>query len=213
MKKRRGFLVFAAVLGILVLSAPTSWANIINISGTQNGENSSNGGSDCFTACLGSLIDPVQYTVGPGTYIIKDAWNSITGYEPGALYDAWNFEAGNPVAWVWHWKVFRDDGSAGATIDPSNYSSYILADIDSTESFATENAAAVFGSATSPVTLTFASTTTLDFVVNDWYLSDNAGGVSLDMEPVTATPEPPMSLMLLGTGLMGLGARYRGKKS
>ena len=204
MKKRSGFLVFAAAVGMLLLSAPTAWADIINISATANGEQT--GGVDCSIACEGALINPVQYTVGPGTYVIKDAWSPTGGLEPGALYDAWNFQAGNPVAWAWHWKVLLDDGSDGSTINPANYNSFILADVDPTESFSTEYEAALFGAETAPTVLTFTRTTTLDFVVNDYYLPDNAGGVSLDIKRITATPEPS-TILLLVSGLLGLGAK------
>jgi hypothetical protein len=216
---RRSALVFHPVKTLIVLGAAlaltltavTAKANtIVNINATANGEQT--GGVNCSIACEGALIDPVQVTLGPGTYIFNDAWSPTGGLEAGALYDAWNFEAGNPVAWAWHWKVFRDDGSDGSTINPDNYNSFILADVDSTEAFPTEYAAAVFGAATPPTVLTFTHTTTLDFVVNDYYLPDNAGGVSLDISKVSSTPEPA-SLLLILTGAAGVGARLRGRKS
>jgi hypothetical protein len=189
---------------------------IININALQNGENAGN--QSCSITCNGSLIDPVQVTLGPGTYQLNDAWSSSTGLEPGALYDAWNFEAGNPTAWAWHWKVLFDDGSDGSTVDPANYSSLLIADVDPTQAFSTELAAANFGAATTPTVITLSKTTTLDFVVNDNQLGDNAGGVSLAVActsgacltvPGSAAPEPS-TLALLGCGLGVLGwLRFR----
>jgi hypothetical protein len=198
---------FVAALG----SASAASAAVINISGTQNGEQS--GGSDCNVACEGALIDPVQVTLGPGTYVITDAYSPATGLEAGALYDAWNFEAGNDDAWVWHWKALTDDGSDGSTINQGNYASHLLLDIDSAnpvDNFTSEAAAAAFGAATPSSTFTLTAPTTVDFVVNDDYLPDNAGGVSLNIEAVSAAPEPSSwTLMIAGTGLVGAMLRRR----
>ncbi len=189
-------------------------ATIVNISGTQNGEQTGGGGCD---ACEGALINPVQVTFAAGTYSINDAYSATTGLETGAVYDAWNFEAGNGDAWAWHWKALLDDGHDGATITPSNYASYILLDVDPLypqDAFTSEAAAAAFGAATPASTLTFSTTTTVDFVVDDYYLPDNAGGVSLDIEntssPVSPVPEPAAwTLMLLGVAAIGGSVRRR----
>ncbi len=198
---------FAVALG----TASAAGAAVVNISATQNGEQT--GGSDCTVACEGALIDPVQVTLGPGTYVITDAYSPTTGLEAGALYDAWNFEAGNPDAWVWHWKALVDDGSDGSTIDPSNYASHVLLDVDGAypaDNFASEAAAAAFGAATPSSTLTLTAPTTVDFIVNDYFLSDNAGGVSLDIQAVSAAPESSTwSLMIAGTSLVGAMLRRR----
>lgn len=178
--------------------------NVVNISGTQNGEET--GGANCSIACEGPLIDPAQISLGPGSYRITDAWGPA-GLQSGALYDAWNFEGGNPTAWAWHWKMLKDDGSNGSTINTSNYASFLLADVDSTEAFSSESAAAQFGYATAPTEFTLTTTMLLDFVVNDYYLADNAGGVSLNIactggpcrQPVNPVPEPS------GPGLFALG--------
>jgi hypothetical protein len=184
-------------------------ATIVNISGTQNGEQSWD------YAQVGALISPVQLTFQPGTYRVIDAYNSSTGYQAGALYDAWNFEAGNPQAWVWHWKAFLDDGADGSTINAYNYDAHLLLDVDAAnpqDTFRSEQIAADFGTATAPSLLTFATTTTVDFVVDDYDLRDNAGGVSLDIEPLSiappAVPEPASwTMMLTGFGLIGAVAR------
>jgi len=185
---------------------------IVNINALQNGENAGN--QSCSITCNGSLLDPVQVTFGPGTYQLNDAWSSSSGLEAGALYDAWNFQAGNPTAWAWHWKVLFDDGSDGSTVNPSNYSSLLIADVDPTQAFSTELAAANFGASTTPTVITLSQTTTLDFIVNDNELGDNAGGVSLDVACTSgaclggtapSTPEPS-TFMLLASGLAALGS-------
>jgi hypothetical protein len=53
-------------------------------------------------------------------------------------------------------------------------------------------------------TFTLANTSTLDFMVNDYGLSDNAGGVSLDIQSLTATVPEPSSFILCGLGAIGL---------
>ena len=200
-----------AVLSLSI--AGTANAVVINISGTANGEQT--GGADCGVACQGPLINPVQVTFAAGTYTFYDAFNPVTGLAPGALYDAWNFQAGNPHAWAWHWKALLDDGAGGSTINPGNYANYILLDIDRRnpeDTFATEAEAAAFGANTPPPTLTFTQTTTVNFVVNDYFLEDNAGGVSLTTEArvPSGVPEPAAwALMIGGFGVAGLSARRR----
>ena len=186
--------LFGATLACLTLSAGLARADIIvNISGTANGEQVGN--QSCSITCNGALIDPVQVTLGPGTYLITDAWSPTNST---ALYGSWNFEAGNPTAWAWHWKVLYDDGDDGATIDPSNYASHLIADVDPTEAFSTAAAAALFGYNTAPLQIALSSTTTLDFVVNDYYLPDNAGGVSLDVhDESSSVPEAPTWTMMI----------------
>lgn len=204
-------IAFTLVGTTAAVATPAS-AVIVNISGTQNGEET--GGANCFIACEGALINAVQVTFAPGTYTFYDAYNPITGLAPGALYDAWNYNTSQSNSWAWHWKALRDDGSQGSTINPDNYASYILLDIDSTQSFPTESAAAAFGAATPPPSLTFAVTTTVNFVVNDYYLADNDGGVSLDVrqdEIGDAVPEPATwAMMVCSFGLVGGAMRRRG---
>lgn len=205
---------------LLAFVSPMSLAtaNIVNINATQSGEQT--GGANCSVACEGALIDPVQVKLGPGTYRITDAW-SPSGLQPGALYDAWNFQSGNPIAWAWHWKMLKDDGSDGSTINTSNYASFLLADVDPTQSFSMESAAAQFGYATAPTGFTLTTTTLLDFVVNDYLLEDNAGGVSLDIACTSgpcqsehAVPEPS-GIGFFAAGLLALAwlARKRPDRS
>jgi hypothetical protein len=209
--------IAASVAATSIAMAPPASALIVNIDATSNGEQQ--GGADCaYQSCEGALIDPVQVTFAAGTYTLNDAYSPATGLEAGALYDAWNFEAGNGDAWAWHWKALLDDGADGATINTSNYAAHLLLDIDPLfvqDSFTTEAAAAAFGAATPPSTLTFSAPTTVDFVVNDYYLPDNAGGVSLDIEPVGGAPAPvpePASWAMMIVGVGGLGAALRRRR-
>ena len=93
----------------------------------------------------------MQLTLGPGVYSLADAWSPTHGLEAGALYDAWNFEAANTQGWAWHWKVLTDDGHGGSTIDPMNYASHLLLDVDATQSFVTEAQAARCSDSTRPL--------------------------------------------------------------
>lgn len=216
MKALAPLIACAALLGAGAAHADS----IVNISATQNGEQT--GGADCNVACEGSLIDPAQLTLGAGSYRITDAWSPANGLEPGALYDAWNFEAGNSAAWAWHWKMLADDGSDGSTISQANYASFILADVDASTSdeFSSESAAADFGYNTPPTDFTLSVATTLDFVVNDYDLIDNAGGVSLDiactagscLQSGSPVPEPgTFPLALAALALLGV-TRLRYKR-
>jgi hypothetical protein len=55
-------------------------------------------------------------------------------------------------------------------------------------------------------TFHLSTTTTLDFMIRDYYLTDNAGGVAIN---ITAVPEPEIYLMLVaGLGFMA----YRRKE-
>ena len=64
------------------------------------------------------------------------------------------------------------------------------------------------------VTFTLTQTTTLDFLIDDYYLPDNGGGVALNIAPASSgssIPEPSslvLSLILIGTlGAAGLASR------
>lgn len=193
--------VLALVLCAGLCTVGAARATVININATASGEQT--GGRDCSTACVGALINPVQVTLGPGTYAISDAWSPAGGLQPGASYDAWNYSSG----WAWHWKMLKDDGSHGSTVNATNYASFVLADVDRTNVFSSESDAALFGYNTPAQMLTLTSTTMLDFVVNDYYLGDNTGGVSLAIvctagacrAPTTGVPEPgSLATMLVG---------------
>ena len=59
-------------------------------------------------------------------------------------------------------------------------------------------------------TLTLASTTKLDFFIIDYYLPDNAGGVALNITPLSTVPEPATwAMTLLGFAGLGLATRRR----
>jgi hypothetical protein len=151
-----------------------------------------------------TLFNPVEITLAAGDYILTDAWG-----KSGALYDAWNFQVGAAGSWGTHYLVAEDLRSSGggykvlleygALGDPSCTYHYCA--------WATETAASTAFLNSPPATLHLGKTTTLAFVSADYYLPDNAGGISLN---VAAVPEPETyALMMAGLGLMGFMVRRK----
>ena len=186
----------ALVVLALVLSQVGANAQIVNINATFYGFQYPGGGSDP-APMPGQVVNPIsnapgggllQLTLGPGTYSITNG-SGLPGADPN--FTGWRFNSGNN--WVWnfllindanHQVIFYDDrggvqGSQSAIASDPTVQNY-------------------FG------TFTLASTTTVDFAIRDFFLPDNAGGISLNIRPVS---EPMTSSLILGVALFG-GLRY-----
>jgi hypothetical protein len=155
-------------------------------------------------AFIGDLLSPVQLILGPGTYTITNA-SLLPGADP--QYSAWRFNGADN--WVWAFMMINDadktvivEGCCGAQV----YNSQAAAAADP---FA-QNFFASF---------TLATTTTLDFITEDYYPPDNAGGVSLDIEPASKTPistsaaPEPATLALLFPGVLLMGGMARRRRA
>lgn len=187
--------------------ASLAQAAVVNINGTGTGF--------AFPTdpapVVGQVITPIsnlpggalnQLTLGPGTYRIQNAFaQQAAGADPG--FSGWRFNDG--ANWVWNF-VIADDashqvvfyGQAGDAFGGGVYSTQagIAAQQDVIDYSAF---------------FTLAQTTTLDFMVRDYYLLDNAGGVSLLItEPGVSqgVPEPtPTALLLAALAAAALARR------
>jgi len=187
-------------LGIIVLlsfAGSAASALIINLSATTTGCNECAGGlagPGTVQGAIVTLINPVQVTLGPGTYVITNA-ATVNGVEPGANpnFLAYNFQAGNPSGWAWSFLVATDNGNGTGTMLKFDYA----AGTNSTQlgkagetGIVTGDYSTILPSTTTAGfidTLVLGQTTVLDFFIDDYYLPDNDGGVAIK---IVAMPEP-----------------------
>jgi hypothetical protein len=161
------------------------------------------------TVLTGIFTPKLQLTLGPGTYTITNADPNGTDY-----YSAWNFN-GYPTSgnWVWSFVVANDatgvvlmddyTGGTWSTQAGAANATGIMTWDGNTQLLSTT--AAGFTD-----TLVLSATTTLDFLIDDYLLGDNGGGVALNVgSQSTGTPEPA-SWILLGLGLTFAAVRKRG---
>lgn len=175
--------------------ATTSSATIVNIDATRYGF--------AFPTdpapVVGQIISPFstsgplnQLTLSAGTYIVTNA-TGLPGADPDLT--ASRFNSGEN--WAWNFIIANDldksvvlYGEAGGVASSKSG----IAGQLSVQNFTS--------------TFYLPTTTTLDFMIRDYYLPDNAGGVALN---ITAVPEPETYVMLL-VGLSWLGIYGMSKK-
>jgi hypothetical protein len=218
--------------GIITSGLPAGTA-IVNISGTQDGAAQYNTGGpyaqtywyDPFNV-NGHLL---EYTVQPGTYSFRIVDPSaaatlepgLTSAELASIYTAWTYNS----PWATDYLVF----DSSAATNPTEYQLFAGAVTPLADFPGFANATDAYNSAisggyydqivsgvggryagTTSTTYTFTSAETLIFAVPDYYLPDNAGGVSVLISSIgtAPTPEPAMLIPLIG-GAMFLVMRRR----
>ena len=142
---------------------------------------------------------PLQLTLPAGTY-------SITNADTTGNFSAWNFNTSQSPAWVWSFVIATDNGNNTANVLKVDWVD-VNATTQAGAAGATNVASHSFGNVLNPSTSVAAffdtfslpATTTLDFFIIDGALSDNLGGVALNINPIAAVPGP-----IAGAGLPGL---------
>jgi hypothetical protein len=150
----------------------------------------------------GTVISDVfgftQVTLAAGTYDITNG-SGLTGSNPD--FTAWRFNSGN--SWIWSFMAV-DDANNTVLVDGCCGTQVYDTQADAANSAFAQDYSS---------TLVLDHTTKVDFITEDYITSDNAGGVSLNVqnENTTTTPEPA-TLTLLASGLAGIGAVARRRR-
>jgi hypothetical protein len=194
------FALAAALAAIVAAAAPAASAAIVNVdaSVTACTYGYCSGGHPQPGAFIPDLFSPAQLTLDAGTYTITNG-HGEAGANPS--FDAWNFNTSSDQNWVWAF-IMADDATHLVLLDSigAGQTPYIGNHADAAASGAGYSAS-----------FTLAAKTTLDFVTEDYFPYDNAGGVALKIEPAAPTggvPEPAAwALMIAGFGLAGAGLR------
>ncbi len=209
---------FGGIFCMLTLAIAVSPAAVVTIDATIQGCSQCNSISAVLPGTvLGFIYNPkAQLTLGPGTYVVTNA--ATTGQ-----YSAWNFQGNSQLTnntpnWGWAF-VAADDATGVVILDdyvgvapgtPAVYSTQ--AAVAAATGVKTYNGNTLLG-ATSTAgfidTFTLGSTTTIDFMANDYYGPDNAGGMQLNIGTPAAPPAvpEPTTFLLVGTVLCLIGLR------
>ena len=209
------------ILGILLTGLIATAGQIVDINSQVSGCSICSGVAQVTPGTfLGSIYSPVQLTLGPGTYTVTNADTTIGDYD-----SAWNFQ-GYPSTgnWVWSFVMAADNGTNTAgTVILDDY----IAGVYSTQALAAgatgiqtfDDLTALSGTSTAGFVDTFvlATTTKLDFMIDDYDLNDNGGGVALNINQVggNSTAPEPASIAFTVAGLAGFlirgAARWSGR--
>jgi PEP-CTERM motif len=194
---------FALVAGTLMMgSSAYATSTIVNINGAGP-DGSGVPHAYAYPVAPGSfitMVNPVVVNLSAGDYLISDGYG-----QPGALYDAWNYQLGAAGSWDSHFYAAVEQGTS-STYDLliDGLSNRDPGCIYHNCSWASEAQASAAFLATPAFNLHLASDTAVSFSSTDYILSDNAGGMSLAITSVPAVPEPE-TLPLMAAGLLAVG--------
>lgn len=184
---RRAGLALAAAL----LLAPAARAVVVNID-ASHGFSYDGGGSDPAPLPgqhINLIGSPVTLSLGAGDWRITNAAG-----QPGALFGAWSYNVGTS-SWAW----------AFVAADEATRQVLFYAEAGGGSSAA--QVAALPQVVDFQLDFSLAAPTTVLFTLRDYYVPDNAGGISIDVSPV---PEPAsVGLLLAGLALLGGLQRHR----
>ena len=192
--------------GLFTLGVANAHASTVNLNATIPGSSSGYGTSNSLAPTFYATL-----TLGPGTYTVTainglySGWDSkgaSTSPAPGYFQERVGFSLGGDTF----------DQASAANGEQNSYTTS-SSDIQLFSGNYASNADAL--AAAVPYTFTLAATTSVSFYIPDnsfqpgqnyTGFDDNTGGVSLNV--TTVTPEPS-SLILLGTGALGIVGTIR----
>jgi hypothetical protein len=187
--KSRTLAVRGAIALAVIANCAAANAVIVTIDAAKYGASSAAGGPNLPNVQPGAVLNSIyspkdQLTLGPGVYTITNA--ATTGY-----YSSWNFQ-GYPSSGNWVWSFLIADDANSTVIDDGYVGGVqptqaAMAALTGTTTY--DGLTQLSGTSTAGFTdiLVLNHTTLLDFLIDDYFLPDNGGGVALDIEPV---PEP-----------------------
>jgi hypothetical protein len=192
---------------VITTNLPANTA-IVNIDGRADGSASFDGGQTHWFQPFNTGGTLLQYTVQPGTYSFwpinpADAaarFPALTGAQTNQIYTAWTYNS----PWILDYLVFDSSAATNASVpqlfDGAQDIGYANAIAAYTNAFlrGTYNQLHTAGRLGTNIatTYTFTNTTTLIFVVPDYALGDNNGGVS-----VLVFPSPRLTIGLNGNSV------------
>lgn len=181
---------WAVALLALAAVAPARGDDIVNIDANHYGYQESP-----VIPNVGQAVSPIstapgellQRTLTAGTYQVSNAAG-----DPQALYDAFKFnQATTGETWTWNFLITNDSDGNKAVLFGNG------SDVTATQAEAAANAAGYVGY------FTLTTTTVLNFMISDYAVGDNTGGVSLRITQIGATAVPePAALAMLALGAL-----------
>lgn len=174
-----------AITVALIALAANAQAQVVNID-SRYGFTYDSGGSDPAPLpgqhinLIGSPL--VQLTLPAGSYEVTNAAGL-----PGANFQGWSYNVGTS-SWAWAFVVANDATRQVVLYGEGGYGS------------SAAQVAALPAVQNYRASFTLTASTTLDFTLRDYFVADNAGGISLLVTPV---PEAsPAAMLALGLLLM-----------